>query len=50
MTCLWAYVTGRWDEAYVPPNCGIVMIEHGPNGYSPPLVVTGEDSAEDAGG
>jgi len=50
MMCLWAYVTGRWDEAHVPPNCGIVLIEYGPNGYSPPLVVAGEDSAEDAGG
>lgn len=50
MTCLWAYVTGRWDGAYVPPNCGIVLIEHGPNGYSSPLIVAGEDGAEDAGG
>jgi broad specificity phosphatase PhoE len=50
MTCLWAYVTGRWEGAYVPPNCGIVLIEHGPNGYSAPLIVDGEDCAEDAGG
>ncbi|HEY2781511.1 MAG TPA: histidine phosphatase family protein [Steroidobacteraceae bacterium] len=50
MTCLWAYVTGQWDQAHVPPNCGIVLIEHGPNGYAPPLIVAGEISAGDAGG
>ena len=36
MTTLWAYVAGTWDEAYVPPNCGMVVIEHGPKGYSKP--------------
>ncbi len=50
MACLWAYVSGRWDEAHVPPNCGIVLIEHGPNGFSPPRIVAGEMSAADAGG
>ena len=50
MTCLWAYVTGRWDGAYVPPNCGIVLIEHGSNGYFPPQIVDGQTGAEDAGG
>jgi probable phosphoglycerate mutase len=50
MTCLWAYVTGQWDEAHVPPNCGIVLIEHGPSGYAPPYIVAGDISAEDAGG
>ncbi|HEX3603674.1 MAG TPA: histidine phosphatase family protein [Steroidobacteraceae bacterium] len=50
MTCLWAYVRGQWDEAHVPPNCGMVLIEHGPQGYSLPRIVAGEISAEDAGG
>jgi broad specificity phosphatase PhoE len=49
MLCLWAYVAGRWDEAHVPPNCGIVVIEHGPKGYSQPQVIDAAIS-KDAGG
>ncbi len=37
MMTLWAYVTGEWDGAHAPPNCGIVLIEHGPLGFSPPV-------------
>jgi broad specificity phosphatase PhoE len=50
MACLWAYVAGRWDDAHVPPNCGIVLIEHGPKGYSQPRVVDGAPGTADAGG
>jgi broad specificity phosphatase PhoE len=50
MTTLWAYVAGTWDEAYVPPNCGMVLIEYGPQGYSKPQVIGGLGSAADAGG
>jgi probable phosphoglycerate mutase len=50
MTTLWAYVAGTWDEAYAPPNCGMVLIEYGPQGYSKPQVVDAVDSAADAGG
>jgi broad specificity phosphatase PhoE len=50
MTCLWAYVTGTWANAYTPANCGIVLIEHGPNGYGSPLIVDAADAADDAGG
>jgi broad specificity phosphatase PhoE len=49
MTCLWAYVTGTWQGAYVPPNCGIVMVEHNSRGYTAPLIIDG-DSADHAGG
>jgi broad specificity phosphatase PhoE len=49
MTCLWAYVTGRWEGAYVPPNCGIVLVEHSARGYSAPLIIDGE-TADHAGG
>ena len=41
MACLWAYVTGSWEEAHVPPNCGMMLIEHGPQGYLPPRIVDG---------
>ena len=50
MACLWAYVTGRWEDAHVPPNCGIVLIEHTPQGYSPPRVIDDVQSTQDAGG
>jgi broad specificity phosphatase PhoE len=50
MACLWAHVTGSWDDAHIPPNCGIVLIEHSPQGYSPPRVIDGEASAAHAGG
>ena len=36
MKTLWAYITGDWDGAHVPPNCGMILVEYGPGGYSPP--------------
>jgi broad specificity phosphatase PhoE len=50
MISLWSYVTGTWDDAYVPPNCGIVLIEHGPQGYLKPRIIDATASAADAGG
>ena len=50
MTTLWAYVAGTWTDAYVPPNCGMVLIEYGPQGYAKPQVIDAADSARDAGG
>jgi probable phosphoglycerate mutase len=49
MACLWAYVTRRWEGAHVPPNCGIILVEHGVRGYDTPRVIAGE-SADHAGG
>jgi broad specificity phosphatase PhoE len=50
MRSVWAHVTGRWDNAHVPPNCGIVLIEHQGGRYRPPEVVYGESPAREAGG
>jgi len=50
MLCLWAYAAGTWDDAHAPPNCGMVLIEHGPNGYSQPRVIDDAISVKDAGG
>jgi broad specificity phosphatase PhoE len=50
MTALWAYVARTWDEAHVPSNCGMVLIEYGSQGYSKPQVIDDADSADDAGG
>jgi broad specificity phosphatase PhoE len=50
MVSLWAHAAGDWSGAHVPPNCGIVLIEHGPKGYSSPRVIGTDSSAIDAGG
>ncbi|HEX3914702.1 MAG TPA: histidine phosphatase family protein [Steroidobacteraceae bacterium] len=41
MACLWAHVAGSWEQAHMPPNCGMVLIEHGAQGYSAPRVIDG---------
>jgi probable phosphoglycerate mutase len=41
MKTLWAYITGNWDGAHVPHNCGMILVEYGPGGYSPPQVIGG---------
>jgi len=50
MMTLWAYVAGTWESAHAPANCGMVLIEHGPSGYTKPVVVDGASGAQDAGG
>ena len=50
MACLWAHVTGSWENAHVPPNCGIVLIEHRSGRYRAPEVVFGEPPVREAGG
>jgi broad specificity phosphatase PhoE len=50
MVTLWAYVTGDWESAYTPPNCGMVVIEHSAQGYSKPRVIDDTGGAQHAGG
>jgi len=50
MQTLWSHVTGDWRGAHAPANCGIVVIEHGPQGYSAPRIIGNVCSAADAGG
>ena len=45
MRSVWAHVTGRWENAHIPPNCGIVVIEHRGGRYREPEVVHGEAPA-----
>jgi len=47
MRALWAHVTGRWEDAHIPANCGIVVIEHDSGRYNPPphIVEGGLDAA-----
>ena len=50
MRSVWAHVTGKWENAHVPPNCGIVVIEHESGRYRDPEVVYGESPARETGG
>jgi broad specificity phosphatase PhoE len=50
MVTLWAYVTGDWRSTHTPQNCGIVVIDHGPEGYAAPRRVDSAVDAADAGG
>ncbi len=45
MMALWAHVTGEWGGTHATPNCGIVVVEHGPAGYSAPREIAGAGSA-----
>ena len=33
-----AHITGEWSETFIPPNCGIVVLEHGEEGWQSPHV------------
>ena len=50
MRSAWRHVTGSWDDAHVPPNCGIVLIEHQAGRYARPRIVHGESSVRESGG
>ncbi|HVA79789.1 MAG TPA: histidine phosphatase family protein [Candidatus Binataceae bacterium] len=50
MLAMWAHMTGRWDGAHAPANCGIVMVEHRAGRYLKPKVVGDSQSQGDAGG
>jgi broad specificity phosphatase PhoE len=32
-----AHLTGEWSEGSVPPNCGVVTVAHGPEGWETPI-------------
>ncbi len=50
MVSMWAYMTGRWDDAHVPSNCGIVLVEHRQGQFLRPQPIGKQDSQRDAGG
>ena len=39
MFSLWAHVTGGWEGAIIPPNCGIIVIEHAGGRYRHPEII-----------
>jgi broad specificity phosphatase PhoE len=46
MLSLWAHLTGEWERSHIPPNCGIVLIEHEPDRMHPPQILTVEERSE----
>jgi broad specificity phosphatase PhoE len=51
MRALWAHMTNQWDGAYVPTNCGIVVVDHDGARYLMPRVLEGDaDSDRETGG
>ncbi|MHB8381603.1 MAG: histidine phosphatase family protein [Candidatus Binataceae bacterium] len=50
MVAMWAHVTGDWEGAHVPANCGIVVVEHRAGRYLKPQVLGDRQSQRDAGG
>jgi broad specificity phosphatase PhoE len=39
MLSMWAHITGRWKGAHLPPNCGIVLVEHNGERFEMPQVI-----------
>jgi broad specificity phosphatase PhoE len=40
MLSMWAHITGQWHGAHLPPNCGIVLIEHDGERFELPQILT----------
>jgi probable phosphoglycerate mutase len=39
MLSMWAHITGRWKGAHLPPNCGIVLVEHDGDRFELPQII-----------
>jgi ribonuclease H / adenosylcobalamin/alpha-ribazole phosphatase len=50
MVAMWACITGRWEDAHVPANCGIVLVEHRQGKFLRPQIIGNQQSQRDAGG
>jgi broad specificity phosphatase PhoE len=46
MLSVWAHITGKWHGAHLPPNCGIVLVEHNGSVMQNPRIVQGEEEGE----
>jgi probable phosphoglycerate mutase len=46
MLSIWAHITGQWHGAHLPPNCGIVLIEHDGRRMQTPTIVQGNEEGE----
>jgi 2,3-bisphosphoglycerate-dependent phosphoglycerate mutase len=46
MLSVWAHAIGSWHGAHLPPNCGIVLVDHDRDRIYPPRIVEGEEEGE----
>jgi broad specificity phosphatase PhoE len=46
MLSVWAHITGQWHGAHLPPNCGIVLIEHDGRRMQVPKIIQGKEEGE----
>jgi broad specificity phosphatase PhoE len=46
MLSVWAHIAGAWHGAHLPPNCGIVLVEHDNEMLHPPTIVEGLEEGE----
>jgi broad specificity phosphatase PhoE len=48
MLAVWAHIVGQWHGAHLPPNCGIVLVEHDRERMYEPRIIepTTEGSGE----
>jgi broad specificity phosphatase PhoE len=46
MLSVWAHIVGQWQGAHLPPNCGIVLVEHDGQQMRPPRIVQGNQEGE----
>jgi broad specificity phosphatase PhoE len=46
MLSVWAHITGQWHGAHLPPNCGVVLIEHDGHRMGLPKIVLGPEEGD----
>jgi broad specificity phosphatase PhoE len=46
MLSVWAHIIGQWHGAHLPPNCGIVLIEHDGNRMQIPKILERTEEGE----
>jgi broad specificity phosphatase PhoE len=46
MLSVWAHIAGAWRGAHLPPNCGIVLVEHDARRLHPPQIIAGTEEGE----
>jgi broad specificity phosphatase PhoE len=46
MLSVWAHISGAWKGSHLPPNCGIVLVEHDRERFYPPQIFAGAEEGE----
>lgn len=46
MLSVWSHIVGAWHGSHLPPNCGIVLVEHDAERLYPPSIFEGAEEGE----